>query len=89
MGDIVVWDFFRSQRDTEEGKSGNQHVGFYWSGDQAVSMARENPCSEASDRSPQFHPLYFDGPNRKDGPRKILSIWAHPKLRTSYAPQAS
>lgn len=88
-GDIIFWDFFRSMTDRKEGQQGNQHVGFLWSQDYAVSTARIDPSTDDSLRAPQKHPIYFDGPNRIDGPRTILSVWTHPKLRASYAQMAN
>lgn len=83
-GDIVIWDFFQSPSDIIAGSKGNQHIGFKWHSDSAMSMSREEPDKDESARSPQIHPLYFDGPNRVDGPRSVLSVWTHPKLRASY-----
>lgn len=82
-GDIVIWDFFQSLSDKANNRKGNQHIGFIWTPHSAVSMAREDPFRDDSERSPQQHPLYFDGPGRVDGPRTILSVWSHPKLQTS------
>lgn len=74
MGDVVHWNEF----------DGNEHVGFIWLYDMAVSMVRVDPMRKESPRLPGIHPLHFDGPGRTDGPRTIKSIWTHPKLRASY-----